>query len=422
MNAQDARGADMNSIEDRIAAATRAAAQTVTPSSVPPLSLPAARGRRGWRWRGLAPVMAAVVVVVIILAAVVGRDVLSTGKAAPGPPAASPSSVAALVRSGQIPAFYVLLTRSSQPGAGPVAAVVHATATGRALATVKPTTGRTIVAASLAADDRTFVLDEEPWTAQGRAGQAPGTLVLVRLTSSGQAGSVTPLRMNVPDGASLYGMALSPDGSRIALLTNHDGSASQVTVVTLAGGASRSWSGPGNIGFLYDRAALSWTADQTRLAFTAESGPAAGEVRVLDLNRTSGSLLGDSTAVVSPGQQTAPDGTRVTWQGDAIITPDGATVVTGAPSISLASGPGKSRDTTGFAEFSARTGKVTRVIVPSTAGLRHPRAVLWSDRTGRVLIVEAEFSDSLRVGVLIGNKFTPLNLTWPLQDDAYSTW
>jgi hypothetical protein len=422
MNAQDARGADMNSIEDRIAAATRAAAQTVTPSSVPPLSLPAARGRRGWRWRGLAPVMAAVVVVVIILAAVVGRDVLSTGKAAPGPPAASPSSVAALVRSGQIPAFYVLLTRSSQPEAGPVAAVVHATATGRALATVKPASGRTIVAASMAADDRTFVLDEEPWTAKGRAGQVPGTFVLVRLTASGQAGSVTPLRMNVPDGASLYGMALSPDGSRIALLTNHGGSASQVTVVTLAGGASRSWSGPGNIGFPYDREALSWTADQTRLAFTVESGPAAGEVRVLDLNRTSGSLLGDSTAVVSPGQRTAPDGTRVTWQGDAIITPDGATVVTGAPSISLASGPGKSRDTTGFAEFSARTGKVTRVIVPSTAGLRHPRAVLWSDRTGRVLIVEAEFSDSLRVGVLIGNKFTPLNLTWPLQDDAYSTW
>jgi hypothetical protein len=414
----------MNSIEDRIAAATRAAAQTVTPGSVPPLSLPAARGRGGWRWRwrGLAPVMAAVVVAVIILAAVAGRDVLSTGKAAPGRPASSPSSVAALVRSGQIPAFYVLLTRSSQPEAGPVAAVVHATATGRALATVKPASGRTIVAASMAADDRTFVLDEEPWTAKGRAGQVPGTLVLVRLTASGQAGSVTPLRMNVPDGASLYGMALSPDGSRIALLTNHDGSASQVTVVTLADGASRSWSGPGNIGFPYDREALSWTADQTRLAFTVESGPAAGEVRVLDLNRTSGSLLGDSTAVVSPGQRTAPDGTRVTWQGDAIITPDGATVVTGAPSISLASGPGKSRDTTGFAEFSARTGKVTRVIVPSTAGLRHPRAVLWSDRTGRVLIVEAEFSDSLRVGVLIGNKFTPLNLTWPLQDDAYSTW
>ena len=199
-------------------------------------------------------------------------------------------------------------------------------------------------------------------------------------------------------------------------------SASQVTVVTLAGGASRSWSGPGNIGVPYDRGALSWTADQTRLAFTVESGPAAGEVRVLDLNRASGSLLGDSTAVLSPGQQTTPDGTRVTWQGDAIITPDGATVVTGAPSISLASGPGKSRDTTGFAEFSARTGKVTRVIVPSAAGLIRPRAVLWSDRTGRVLIVEAEFSDSLRVGVLIGNKFTPLNLTWPLQGDVSSTW
>ncbi|MGH3163389.1 MAG: hypothetical protein ACRDOC_16020, partial [Streptosporangiaceae bacterium] len=36
----------MNLIEDRIRAAARAAAETVTPDSVPPLELPAARTRR----------------------------------------------------------------------------------------------------------------------------------------------------------------------------------------------------------------------------------------------------------------------------------------------------------------------------------------------------------------------------------------
>ena len=54
----------MNSIQDRISAATRAAADTVRPDSIPPLRLPAdgrARTRRGRSWAGwLAPAGAAV--------------------------------------------------------------------------------------------------------------------------------------------------------------------------------------------------------------------------------------------------------------------------------------------------------------------------------------------------------------------------
>ena len=57
----------MNIIEERIRAATRAAGDTVSPESVPPLKLPAEYPRAdGWRRRWLVPVAAAAAVVVLI--------------------------------------------------------------------------------------------------------------------------------------------------------------------------------------------------------------------------------------------------------------------------------------------------------------------------------------------------------------------
>ena len=50
----------MNIIEERIRAATRAAGNTVSPESVPPLELPAEHPRAdGWRRRWLVPAAAA---------------------------------------------------------------------------------------------------------------------------------------------------------------------------------------------------------------------------------------------------------------------------------------------------------------------------------------------------------------------------
>jgi len=421
----------MNTLEHRITAATRAAADTVTPDSVPPLSLPAGRVRGTWRWRGLAPVVAAVAVAAIVLTVVAGRAMLSTHSATPGRQATS-SALSEYVRSGQIPAFYVTLTAPGGLYTHPAAAVVHATATGQALATVQPPAGRTIVAATVAADDRTFVLDEEPWTAKGGAGLAPGTLVLVQLTASGQVGSVTPLRLTVPGGTSLIGLALSPDARQIALVTQPYATSqteprlTRVTVVTLADGASRTWSATGDVGFgsaTDDNLAVSWTADQTKLAFNWQNGQSAG-LRLLDLNSAGGSLLGDSTMAVPRSLQPAPGATLVMWRGDAIIAPDGTTVAVAAPSISQAPATGQSRVTTGFAEFSARTGKLTRVLWSSPVGQNRPAAVdlLWSDRTGRMLIGAIESGGRWRVGVISGNAFTPLNLTWPEGTAEYSAW
>jgi hypothetical protein len=419
----------MNTLEHRIAAATRAAAETVTPASVPPLSLPAGRARGTWRWRRLAPVMAAVAVAAIVLTIVAVRGVLSTRTAAPTRPATS-SAVAEYVRSGQIPAFYVTLTPPGYLYTRQAVAVVHATATGQTLATIKPPAGWTVVAATVAADDRTVVLDEEPWTAKSRAGLGSGTLMLARLSDSGQIRSVMPLGLTVPGGASLNGLALSPDGRRIALVTRASQNSPtliRVTVVTLAGGASRIWSATTfPIGFglaAYDNLAVSWTADQTELAFNWQNGQTAG-LRLLDLNSAGSSLLGDSTVAVPLSPQAGPGGTLVTWRGDAIITADGTTVVVAAPSISRVTATGQSRVTTGFAEFSARTGALTRVLWSSPVGHNgpNPAEVLWSDRTGRVLIGTIESGGRWRVGVISGNTFTPLNLTWPEGTNEYTAW
>jgi len=119
-----------------------------------------------------------------------------------------------------------------------------------------------------------------------------------------------------------------------------------------------------------------------------------------------------------------PGGTLVMWRGDAVVTPDGTTVVVAAPSISRVPGTGQSRVTTGFAEFSVPTGKLTRVLWSSPVGQASPTAVdvLWSDRTGRVLIGTIDSGGRWRVGVISGNTFTPLNLTWPEGSPGYSAW
>ena len=99
-------------------------------------------------------------------------------------------------------------------------------------------------------------------------------------------------------------------------------------------------------------------------------------------------------------------------------------MVVAAPSISRVPATGQSRVTTGFAEFSVRTGQLTRVLWSSPGEQNRPTAVevLWSDRTGRVLIGTIESAGRWRVGVISGNTFTPLNLTWPEGTPEYTAW
>ncbi len=469
----------MNTIEDRIRAAARAAADTVPPDSVPPLRLPAGRARRrsrasGLLWthspwaRRLAPVTAAVAVVAVVVAAVVvsktthetagaagGGGTSGPGKVLAGPP------ISSYVASGQVPPYYVAITSHGNPVLNPSYAAVVATVSGKTLATIQPSVAHgTVVAVTAAADDRTFVLDEQRWTTSA-VDQDYGarTFYEFRLGSSGQPGPLTRLAMSVPNGEMLTGLALSPDGSKLAMAlqpeTNKQADLTLVKAYTLATGAVRTWTGNGTIGFGPDDAlSLSWTSDERTLAFdwsgtgTGPGIPGGNGVRLLHLDARGSDLLADSrwpvsfgdpapiAGTASPGasvlpgtatpKPTASSSSRLAYppacQDDVITTPDGSKVVCGAIQLRSVT-DGRLNSETEFREFSAVTGKVSHILGYWTFDTLGANAVgvLWSNSSGSVLIGVIPGGSDGRVGVISGNTFTPMPGPAPA-DGQYGTW
>ncbi len=429
----------MNTIEDRIRAAARAAADTVPPDSVPPLRLPAGRARRrsrssGWWWthsrwaRRLAPVTAAVAVVAVVVAAVVvgkttGETARSAGGGAPvpskmlaGPP------ISSYVASGQVPPYYVAITSHGGANDHPSYAVVHATVSGKTLATIQPSVADgTIAAVTAAADDRTFVLDEQPWTTTNFDQEFEArTFYEFRLSSSGQPGPLTRLAMSVPSGERLTGLALSPDGRKLAVAIQPGSIDKQpdltlVKVYTLATGAVRTWTGHGTIGTTGlgadDAQSLSWASDERTLAFDwngTSTGPLLPDVGVwlLHLDGRGSNLLTDSRrAVFLGGPARGPFPTAC--QEDLILTPDGSKAVCGV--IQLRSLADTSLETE-FGEYSTVTGKVMHILGDWTFDHVSPLviAVLWSNSSGSVLIGMIPGAGKARIGVISGNSFTLL--------------
>jgi hypothetical protein len=415
----------MNTIEERIRAAARAAADTVPPDSVPPLRLPAGspsrfrRGRRDPRpgavWvRRLAPVAAALAVVAVAVSVVtISRSrhapVTSTGTAAPGGVRPGPA-ISTYVRSGQVPPYYVAI--HGGPNVNPSYAVVQATVSGKTLATINPPTADgTIVAVTAAADDRTFVLSVQPRAPRGgdQAFEA-STFYMVRLSSSGQPGRLTKLPMSVPTGALVTGLALSPSGRKLAIAVEPDNvkkdpNLQEIRVYTLGTGAVRTWKGDGNIGSgPADTKSVSWTADERTLAFDWNSASSGG-VGLLNVDAPGSSLLADSRL---QARFPAPSPYGPACQNDLIITPAGSALVCGAIQ---ANGVDRGRDAvTEFREYSTATGKIVRVFGPWTIASAGYLAVnvLWSNPSGSLLVGVIPTTGDGRVGVISGNTFTPL--------------
>ena len=348
-------------IEDRIRAATRAAADTVAPNSVPPLRLPAdrlLRARSGslaslWgRW--LAPMAAAAAVVALAVAMVtVGRTANRTPVGSGGVPSARPGPVrmgppiSSYVASGRVPRYYVSIESHGSPNFHPSYAVVRATSTGAALETVVPAAGGTVVAVTAAADDRTFVLDTQLWDSANQA-FAPRTFLLLRLSPSGSELSQTRLAVSVPGGQLMTGFALSPDGRKLAIAVQPDNNKrepdlTEVKVITLATGVTRTWTANGTIGFGPDDArSLSWADNERTLAFDWEgSGPGIHTgVWLVNLSAGGGSLLADSREAVTLVNQSmagAPvPSVSSPLNGSASPSSSAPTAVTASPSASLA--------------------------------------------------------------------------------------
>jgi WD40 repeat protein len=422
----------MTAIEDRLRAATRAAADTVAPGSAPPLRLPGPghdRGRpgrsgRGRRWAGwAAPLVAAAAVAAVI------AGVLTVSKLAfhPPSPRTSPADRAGLVTvqlrrapaaaNGAIPAYVVGLAP------GPLAAqstraVVRAAASGTALAILSPPRGYgSFTWITGAADDRTFVL-----AAYGR-GPAPTArnataFFLLRLDPAAGTAWLSPLPVPAqPDlpgmGSPVSGIALSPDGGQLAVALGNQSGPSELKLFDLHNGSVRVWRGGRGAridGYIsadeLGANPLSWTADGRTLAVDQWVGLTVN-VRLLDTSAPGSDLWSGRRAAMFPNW---PSGSVA---GSAIITPDGTKIIAMAVT--------RHATQIQLNEFSTSTGRpvgtVVRLHYRPGAITGWPN-VLWSDSSGSTLIVKTTRLGTGRsqhgdltpemVGVVIRGHFTPL--------------
>jgi hypothetical protein len=362
------------------------------------------RGAVPRRWPGwLAPVTAAAAVAGVIIASLAISGVILRRPAGTG--SANSSGVFA-----KVPRYLVAVPEIPGP------AVVGATATGAVLGTVappKPYTMFTSVAA--AGDGRTFVLAAAPGPDRG-----PVKFYRLVLGRAGHPGRLAPLPIP-PQTAGLPGLALSPDGSKLAvsLPPVHGHTGSKIQVFSLATGARREWVWPGHgtisVG-AGSNGATSWEANNRTLLFEVTTHTKTGwpgQLRLLDTGGPAGSLLASSTRIPVPSADLGWQYNNVTHRiiGIPLITGDGTKLVT--PFFHHAAPP----KVFGFTitEFSVHTGKPVQVLYQRRTGSEAgATGVWWVNTSGTAVIatrplpgLSSHFGGSV-FGVQTPTTFTPL--------------
>jgi hypothetical protein len=348
----------MNTLEDRVRAAARAAAATVAEGSAPPLRLPQS-GRRpgplGWDGRHpwIVPLAAAAAVIVLIAASIFAAHAVVPGTRRPAPLSTPLPRLA-----DGLPAYFLEYSISDRVGPEPRTASegsppipsrlrshetlhVVATATGKVATTASLPGYVTAIAASGGAFFAAVVKDNL------------ARFYEVRLTDRRTATTVTELPIR-PDGAPLAFMTVSPDGTKLAYstLAMHGafGEVQNLVVASTAEGSQREWLTPpqdsrGSMG------SMSWLADGRTLAFnwtaSAET-PSTTSLRLLDTTAPGSDLMAGRAVLPSVY------GARTFSNHTTVLSPNGQVVV-GSASGSAASRPPEDS----VLAFSTATGKET---------------------------------------------------------------
>jgi hypothetical protein len=431
--------------EELLVSTTRAIASTV--SDVPPLRLETApdelrsanRGRprrprahsrlrrmRPW----IAPLAAAVSVAAVALALVLIKN-LPNGSGAP--PAAKANSAALK----DVPRYYVAYLQASTPYL-----MVGDTVTGKLVTTVMPPSGVFLDSVfGEAADDRTFVVTGE------RHDDGATQWYLLRVTP----GASVPARLiplPIPVRQQLAGVAISPDGTRLAVALAGTPAALRIYSVP-AGKLLRSWTAasgqitavqpqPGS--WPFTELALRWSADGRRLGFTWN----AAAIRVLPATAPSGSLLANSSELAAIGPRYTPGRGNVTCAARAgwslIAGGSGIVCAVGLPATSAQSAPvaglsgvpsgggacaGAQRSGYGFVRetVSAQGSGNTPQLLASVAdcgGQGSPPGgayIGWASADGSTLIGSLVWDGNSRFGVFRDGRFTllpPLPVSMPV--------
>ena len=443
----------MSTVADR----TRAAMDAITsqvyeapPLRLPPPPVPASRRRR---WRAPSPrrhwgpwlvplaAAAAVIAVAISLVAVKG-----TPNGQPAPPATHPAGAPA-----SFPDYYLTFNQPVSDETTPVGLELRQTVTGKTLFTLQPPRGLSFAGITGAADDRTFVADahRDPYGDFNSGGRSRAWY-LVRITGTGARATLTMTRLPVPAtpvGTEILAIALSPDGSKLAVGTSpwtDDTTHAKQTlrVYSVATGAVlRTWTTPpgpanwalmsGGGGGADPNTGVAWVGNYA-LAFAGAvrtDKPVDLALRVLDISHPDGDLLGSSrpTTPVPTGfggsARTTPFGCDPSWRVNILVIGDGTSFVCGGYGLSTARLPvsqcvqGPAWNTVGFAGFSLATGARTYLSGYRTncQGLSLTAYALWVNATGSQVIGWMHFANALpgKFGVFSNGSFRPLPIPVP---------
>jgi hypothetical protein len=379
------------SVKDRVSTAAEATAASVR--EIRPLALPengAVPGRRKHRGRlrsmretWIIPLAAAALVAALALVLVTVRQA-----EAPGPAPTTAGTVAA-----GIPRYFAIASE------GPVShgqmAAINVTVgdvrTGKTIATItlpaiSELEGMSAVAGlSAAGDDRTFVV--------GRRDVFGDTDYFLVHVTPGAKRVATVEHLPIPETAlgEQLGMAVSPNGKELAVLSIR-GNGTTLRVYSVESGAVlRTWTaGTWENPYIQNPVGttVSWTADNRQVAFSRvvytsrKSSAGALEERLIGVTAPSGDLATASKVVLkAPGNCSS-----------LLLTPDGGTVVCGTAYHPLVTGPADcAKNEPMFVSYSAATGKRLRVLYQYTGPCQSgSNTVLWSDDSARHVVGERQ--------------------------------
>jgi hypothetical protein len=432
------------SVEERVRAATRERADLVR--DIRPLDLPAAkavglsRAPRARLSAWIAPVTVAAVVVTLAITTVALREVWNEPSVPPGSSGQSGSGPTSA--AGVPPQYYAALDDPSgtafddKETTRAVDVIVGDTSAGRRIATVTPPKGQTFAGLTAAADDRTFVV-ASTWlpVPEGLPANAPAAWYLLRI-APGAAKAFTLTKLSVPGqpaGTQVSGIALSPDGSELAVMYQRDVWSGKTGPLTLsvysvpAGQALRTWTQPTN-GFpagygwywgRYSNSSITWLAGGRTLAFadgtnSGGNGPPAAaafsgvKIRTIDLASPSGNLLADSTVVFSAKNH---------WCMTLQLTADGKTVFCGGYGGNFANK--SSANDPEILAYSVAAGRARLVYRLNGVYNTDVANVLWLSPDGSTLIVAAVANDQngqtsvtagRTVGLITKGTFKPVSI------------
>jgi hypothetical protein len=390
------------SVKDRVSTAAEATAASVR--EIRPLTLPESSAvsaeRRGHRGRSVPrvggtlvrikqtwaiPLAAAAVVVALALSLVILRHSEAPTQVGPVAPAAV-----------GVPQYYAMATE--EPASHARLAAINVTVvdvrTGKTLTTVKlPTPDLAVginaaVGVSAAADDRTFVVGSmNEYTAV--------TYFLVHIAPGAkQVATFEKLPIPLVNLGVLLGLAVSPDGKDLAVLSMR-GNGTTLRIYSVKSGATlRTWRAATweNPYFQNPQGTtVSWTADNRQVAFSRvlytsrNSSAGALEERLIGVTEPSGDLASTSKVVFkAPGNCSS-----------LLLTPDGGTVVCAtASNYGFPSSPaGCGTNGPMFVSYSAATGKRLRVLYQYPGACQSGlNTVLWSDDSAQHVIGERQIT------------------------------